>query len=226
MNPRLFAGVAMVLVASTARPQTQSTPTPLAASMDVRVVNVDVAVTDGGGKPISDLTKADFEILEDGQPQTISNFSVTHRARQSGDSSEAPQRAPRRKMIVLVDNNYIDSRERSLTLDTLDRFIDDRFDSDSEWSLATIGASLDVVQPLTTDKAAMHAAVTKARRSGTVSLRTDALDREILGDPFRRGETRPGYDYEETVRFQARERTSRNARVLANTSRGLIEAAQ
>src|SRR5437763_26671 len=40
------------------------------------------------------------------------------------------------------------------------------------------------------------------------------------------GKTHGGYDYEETVRFQGRERTTRNARALANTARGLTEAAQ
>src|SRR5439155_9331505 len=48
----------------------------------------------------------------------------------------------------------------------------------------------------------------------------------ILSDPFRRNERRGGYDYEETVRFQGRERTTRNARALANTARGLTEAAR
>jgi VWFA-related protein len=203
----------------------QSKPTPLAASVDVRITNVDVTVTDGSGKPVDDLARGDFEVLEDGQPQTITNFYVTRRrVPQSGGPAEPPQHAARRKVIVIIDNNYIDSRQRSLALDTLDRFIGDRFDEDSEWSIATIGQSLEIVQPLTSDKAAIRAAVAKARRSGTVSMRADALDREVLGDPFRRSEKSAGYDYDETVRFQAREMTSRNERALSNTTRGLTEA--
>jgi VWFA-related protein len=227
MVTRVFLCAAIVVSASSAWPQTQSAPAPFVANVEVKVINVDVTVTDGSGKTVNELTKDDFEVLEDGQPQAIKNFSLTQRrVRQSDGSVETPQRARRRKIIVLIDNNYIDSRERSLTLDALDRFIDDRFDEDSEWSLATMGESLDIVQLLTTDKAAIHTAVAKARRSGTVSLLTDSIDREILGDPFRRAEKTSGYDYDETVRFQARERTSRHARVLANTARGLIEAAR
>jgi VWFA-related protein len=138
----------------------------------------------------------------------------------------ASQQPSRRKIIVLVDNNYIDARERSLTLDTLDRFVKDRFDPDSEWALATVGQSLDILQPLTSDRAAIHSAVAKARRTGTVSLRPDAADREILGDPFRRAEKSTGYNYEETVRFQAREQTQQNARAFSNTAAGLTEAAR
>ena len=224
MIVRTLLCAAVVVSASTAWPQ--SALAPLTASVEVKVINVDVTVTDGSGKAVSDLTKDDFEVLEDGQPQAIKNFSIAQRKMPQSDGPAAMPQPKRRKIIILIDNNYIESRERSITLDALDRFIDDRFDADSEWSLATMGASLDVVQVLTTDKAAIHAAVAKARRSGTVSLRTDALDREILSDPFRRAEQHPGYDYDETVRFQARERTSRHARVLANTARGLVDAAR
>ncbi len=212
-------------MASTAAPQTQSKPVPLASSIDVRVVNVDVTVTDGSGKPVTNLAKEDFEVLEDGQPQAITNFSLNQRKVAVSGSSGEPSPAPRRKVIVVIDNNYIDSRQRSLTLDTLDRFVEERFDDNSEWSIATIGQSLDVIQPLTSNRAKIREAVAKARKSGTVSLRTDELDREILSDPFRRA-AKGGYNYEETVRFQARDRTSRNERSLANTAKGLTEAAR
>lgn len=62
---------------STAAPQQQ--PTPEVDSQDVvrintNLVQVDVVVTKDG-KPVSDLQPEDFEILEDGKPQTITNFS-------------------------------------------------------------------------------------------------------------------------------------------------------
>jgi VWFA-related protein len=216
---------AVFFVASAASPQTQSKPVPLASSIDVRVINVDVTVTDGSGKPVTNLAKEDFEVLEDGQPQPITNFSLNQKKVAASSASAEALPAPRRKVIVVIDNNYIDARQRSLTLDTLDRFVAERFDDNAEWSIATIGQSLDIIQPLTSSRAKIHEAVAKARKSGTVSLRTEELDREILSDPFRRT-AKAGYDYEETVRFQARERTSRNERSLANTARGLTEAAR
>jgi VWFA-related protein len=227
MIPRgLILCSAVFLLASTAAPQTQSKPVPLASSIDVRVVNVDVTVTDGNGNPVTNLAKEDFEVLEDGQPQRITNFSLNQKkAAASNTSAEGPP-APRRKVIVVIDNNYIDARQRSLTLDTLDRFVEERFDDNAEWSIATIGQSLDIIQPLTSSRAKIREAVAKARKSGTVSLRTEELDREILSDPFRRTAKGSGYDYEETVRFQGRERTARNERSLANTAKGLTEAAR
>jgi VWFA-related protein len=40
----------------------------------VNLVRVDVIVADGDGNPVTDLTKEEFEIVEDGRPQTIDLF--------------------------------------------------------------------------------------------------------------------------------------------------------
>src|SRR5438105_4255621 len=42
----------------------------------VNLVVVPTTVRDGNGSPVTGLTQDDFEILEDGKPQTISNFST------------------------------------------------------------------------------------------------------------------------------------------------------
>jgi len=46
----------------------------------VRLVLVDVVVTDGKGDAVAGLNKQDFEVLEDGKPQTISTFEEHHGA--------------------------------------------------------------------------------------------------------------------------------------------------
>ena len=46
----------------------------------VRLVLVDVVVTNGKGDAVTGLQKPDFEILEDGKPQTISTFEEHHGA--------------------------------------------------------------------------------------------------------------------------------------------------
>lgn len=42
----------------------------------INFVRVDVIVTDRDGNPVSDLTQADFDVLEDGKPQTVEMFRV------------------------------------------------------------------------------------------------------------------------------------------------------
>lgn len=48
-----------------------------AISVDVPLVNVDVVVTDNRGNFISGLKKQNFRVLEDGVPQTVTNFAPT-----------------------------------------------------------------------------------------------------------------------------------------------------
>ena len=60
------------------RGSTASVGVPQTPTFKVQVdyVDVDVLVTDNDGRFVRDLTKDDFEVFEDGQPQTIANFSV------------------------------------------------------------------------------------------------------------------------------------------------------
>src|SRR5947209_11088162 len=87
-------------------------------SIDVRILNVDVTVTSKGA-PVRGLTRSDFEIFEDGRPQTITNFyasdetRTTQTAAASVSTSVAPAAAPaapdprfRRKVLVLVDSYH------------------------------------------------------------------------------------------------------------------------
>src|SRR5947209_3603213 len=53
--------------------QQEQQPSPLTARIEVSLVNVDGTVT-SRGEPLRGLTRDDFEILEDGVPQTITNF--------------------------------------------------------------------------------------------------------------------------------------------------------
>jgi len=54
---------------------------------DTRVVQIDVVVTDSHGKPVTDLSKGDFTVTDDGQPRTIDIFSVN---RGQPETSVAP----------------------------------------------------------------------------------------------------------------------------------------
>src|SRR5881275_2542879 len=43
-----------------------------------RAVVLDVVVTDSAGRPVHDLTKADFRIVENGAPQEIASFEAAN----------------------------------------------------------------------------------------------------------------------------------------------------
>ena len=50
------------------------TPTPIVENVTVDIVNVEVMVIDKKGNRVRGLTKDDFELIQDGRPQRITNF--------------------------------------------------------------------------------------------------------------------------------------------------------
>jgi VWFA-related protein len=198
--------------------------TPISNRVEVKVINVDVAAIDSSGHPVTDLTRDDFEVFEDNQPQKLTNFAVIDNTLKAADGRTSSDLQFRRRLILLIDNNYIDTRERNAALDRLDAFIDQTFDGSYDWSVGMIGQSLDVLQPFTTDKSLIHAAVAKIRKTATSSFRADMDDRSMLSDPLHQSQMPNSVDT--NIGFESRERTTRNARALAATTRGIIEAAR
>src|SRR5579884_955168 len=76
--------VAFLFICTSAFPQPQTNGNssdqqeesgPFVVHIDVKRVQVDAVVTDSKGRPVTGLTAKDFEILQDGEPQTITSFS-------------------------------------------------------------------------------------------------------------------------------------------------------
>src|ERR1043165_8471961 len=73
----------------------QTTPTFL-ESLDVRITNVDVVVTDKRGHTVRGLGRNDFVVLENGTPQTITNFAEYSGSTGSAETMAAPAAADRK----------------------------------------------------------------------------------------------------------------------------------
>jgi VWFA-related protein len=59
-------------------PQTPIEQPPLTFRVEVNYVEVDALVTDAEGRPITNLTKDDFELFEDGKRQDVSTFALVN----------------------------------------------------------------------------------------------------------------------------------------------------
>lgn len=214
-------------------------PPPLTANIEVKVINVDVTVTDAKGHPVPGLTKNDFEVFEDGKLQKVTNFDIiensllkTAAASTAGPAPVVPEQF-RRKFVLLVDNNYIDKIQRDMALAQIDKYVDENFGGDHEWAIAAISQRLEMLHPYTSDKKEIHAAIDKIRQSGAFPEQ-HAIDRSILSDGLRRIELSssatkedsglvPTLDYGAVVRFQAREQTYRQLRAIRNTANAVRE---
>ncbi len=85
LTRRLSSIVALVMTAGMAWTAAQMPSSPTQHEPTFRattaLVTTDVIPRDSGGRFVSDLTAADFAILEDGTPQTIVSFSLIHGGR-------------------------------------------------------------------------------------------------------------------------------------------------
>lgn len=72
--PALLVGCLML--AGAPRAQQPGQPPPPTFKLEVHYVEIDASVTDPQGTFVPNLTKDDFQLLEDGHPQTISAFSM------------------------------------------------------------------------------------------------------------------------------------------------------
>jgi VWFA-related protein len=121
--------------------------------IDVTLVTLDVMVSDAGGRPVTDLTRQDFQIFEDGLPQEIRTFTPV----------ESPY-----SIVLLIDRSRSMENHWPLMEPAIARFVSnlrpqDRisigaFDERSQnvellldWRTAENGSSIQVgINPVTT----------------------------------------------------------------------------
>jgi VWFA-related protein len=95
----LAAPLALGLKAQDAPPQ-QPAPPPAAPAdqaqtpvfrSDINFVRVDVIVNDRQGNPVNDLRQEDFEVTEDGKPQSIQTFKLINVSDDAGVGTDPPR---------------------------------------------------------------------------------------------------------------------------------------
>lgn len=112
-----------------APPSPKPAPETLYEAVDVTVASVEVFVTDREGKPVSGLTRDDFEIREEGRPVEITHFLAESAASGEGGGPAAatapaspPAAAPastERTWAWFFDNLHLDPTSRLQVLDKL-----------------------------------------------------------------------------------------------------------
>jgi VWFA-related protein len=76
MPPRL--GIALLASACAAHALIAQAPQPPTFRVQVDAIEIDASVTDASGNVVTNLTQDDFEILENGRPQTITSFGLVN----------------------------------------------------------------------------------------------------------------------------------------------------
>jgi len=187
----LVTAAAALALAGPLRGQTADAPADQAfgESVEVRVVNVDVIVSDRDGRPVYGLDRGDFRVYEDGKPQEITNFyrveGIRVKAEGDGDwEAIAPDSSFRRRVLLLLDNNFIETPDRDRAVAALQTYLDQKFDGSYEWSVITVGDDVRVLEPFTSDKLRVRAALDHVRATPTFGSRY-RVSRAFLNDPDR-----------------------------------------
>src|SRR5258708_39193429 len=68
--------IPLLLLATLAQTPTPSPQPPVTFKVEVNYVEIDANVTDAQGRFVRALTRDDFQVVEDGKPQTLTAFSM------------------------------------------------------------------------------------------------------------------------------------------------------
>lgn len=129
------------------------------------IVRLDVVVTDAKGKLVPGLRQEDFQLLEDGKSQALTQFLEVRRpggsASVPGGTAPAPAEAapgPGRNVVVFVDDLHIAPGHLDFTKEALRRFVSEFLGPDDRVALVT-SSGPGGVQELTLDRAVLGAAI-------------------------------------------------------------------
>jgi len=146
----------------------------------VDLVQVDAVVTDSQGNQVTNLRPEDFEILEDGHPQSITNFSYVRVAGPSspethGKTPSVPTSLPNiqpvqlrpeqvhRAVAVVVDDLHLSFENAVYVREALKAFVDKDIQPDDLVAVLRTSGSMGALQQFTNDKRLLEAAVEHIR---------------------------------------------------------------
>ncbi|HEY0385290.1 MAG TPA: VWA domain-containing protein, partial [Pyrinomonadaceae bacterium] len=196
--------VALVLLLSfliTLRGQTVAPAEALQSEDEVvritaNLVQVDAVVTDKDGRQVTDLRPEDFEILEDGRAQTVTNFSYVAADPGLSPPVASPAASPNktgppvrparlratdahRTILLVVDDLGLTYESTTATRKALKKFVDEQMRPTDLVAVVLTSGGSSAWQQLTSDKRILNAAIERIRwyplsRSGFDSFSSGA----------------------------------------------------
>ena len=148
--------------------QQQQRPSPTrqqdtVARIETELVQIDVVVTGKDGKPVGDMKREDFHVMEDGKRQQISHFAVgsaTQPALWLDTEKRRPRNTPEvavetpveqrgRYIVFAVDDLHISPANLMIAKQTLQKFVRDQFAGGDQAAIATSSGTLGLLQQFT-----------------------------------------------------------------------------
>jgi VWFA-related protein len=142
------------------------------------LVHVDVVVVDKEGRQVIDLTPEDFEIVEDGKRQQITNFSYISLGGAPAENRPATpgaanaQRVPpaplrpeqaQRTVALVVDDLGLSFQSMGFVREALRKFVEEQMQPGDQVAIIRTGGDAGALQQLTNDKQQLRAVIERLR---------------------------------------------------------------
>jgi VWFA-related protein len=136
----------------------------------VDVVEVSVLVRDREGKPVTNLTRDEITVLENGAPQTLVAFERVSLPVRAGNNPQpavqVPQDvasnesiAPSRVFVLVLDSHHVGATRARMVKTVARQFVENHVGPDDYAAVVSPGAIASATQDFTTDKARLLAAI-------------------------------------------------------------------
>lgn len=213
------------------RPPPQETPEPqppVTFRVEVNYVEVDAIVTDAQGRFVSDLGPDDFEILEEGTPQSVAQFSLVNlpvaapvRPLFANEPIEFDVRSnvepfDGRFFMIVLDDLHTSPLRTTLVRSAASRFVTDHMGANDLAAVAYTSGRNDVSQEFTSSQRLLLAAIQEfaGRKLESSTLAREEAFTSTLGEP--RGGRGGSLDPLENER-------AHQARLTLDTVEGLVD---
>ena len=192
---------AVLIAALTAGPllaqqKAQAEMPKLVENIDVRVIGVDVVVTDRKGNPVTGLTQDDFRIFENGLEKPISNFyeidgkvakpavavvPVPGAPPVPAPTKEEVSELLKRRIILYIDNLSLAPFNRNRVFKQMKEFVKDVMRPGDEAMLATYNRSLKVRVPFTRDPVQIQQMLDSVAGESGFGIANRSESKDIMG---------------------------------------------
>ena len=165
----IFIGALFASGQQPAAPAADSARPEAVFTVTSTLVQVDAVVTDSKGHHITDLKPEDFQVFEDGKPQTLTHFSYVrvaseHKAAEAKPSRNAlPDLPPaplarlrpedvRRTIVLMVDDLGLSFESMANVRSSLRKFVNQQMQPGDLVAICRTGAGSGALQQFTVDK--------------------------------------------------------------------------
>ncbi|HYV25186.1 MAG TPA: VWA domain-containing protein [Pyrinomonadaceae bacterium] len=160
--------------------------------INANLVQVDAVVT-RSGKQVTDLTADDFEILEDGKPQVITNFSYVSNVGAAPSAAPMPGSRKARPLVPSVPRAITpENTHRTIALvvddlglsvisiararNALRKFVNEQLEPNDLVAIVRTGGEIGALQQFTTDHRMLLSAIDHIRYNPCSRMGTDVFD--------------------------------------------------